>query len=56
MTAVNDYFHQRLIALPEIASYLDNIAANDEHALIAKRDNRRQRDVVWVMPLAVFDT
>lgn len=30
MGAVNDYFHQRLIAVPEIAAYLDKIAANDE--------------------------
>ena len=31
MGAVNDYFHKRLIALPEIAEYLDRIAASDKH-------------------------
>lgn len=31
MTAVNAYFHDRLVALPEIAAYLDRIAANDQH-------------------------
>jgi hypothetical protein len=30
MSAVNDYFHERLVALPEIAAYLDGIAANSE--------------------------
>ncbi len=30
MTAVNDYFHKRLVAVPEIAEYLDRIAASDE--------------------------
>jgi hypothetical protein len=30
MAAVNDYFHRRLIAVPEIAEYLDKIAARDE--------------------------
>ena len=27
MAAVNNYFHRRLVALPEIAAYLDEIAA-----------------------------
>jgi hypothetical protein len=31
MTAVNDYFHARLTALPEIAAYLDRVAGNAEH-------------------------
>lgn len=30
MTAVNDYFHKRLVALPEIAEYLDRMAATDQ--------------------------
>ena len=30
MDAVNEYFHKRLIALPEIAEYLDKIAASGE--------------------------
>ena len=30
MGAVNDYFHDRLVALPEIAAYLDRVAANDQ--------------------------
>ena len=30
MTAVNDYFQKRLYALPEIAEYLDRIAATDQ--------------------------
>jgi len=30
MTAVNEYFHKRLVALPEIAEYLDRIAASDQ--------------------------
>jgi hypothetical protein len=30
MDAVNDYFHKRLVALPEIADYLDKIAANEQ--------------------------
>jgi len=31
MTAVNEYFHKRLVAVPEIAEYLDRIAASTEH-------------------------
>jgi hypothetical protein len=31
MDAVNEYFHKRLVALPEIAEYLDRIAASGEH-------------------------
>jgi hypothetical protein len=27
LRAVNDYFRERLVALPEIAAYLDDIAA-----------------------------
>jgi len=30
MTAVNDYFQRRLVAVPEIAEYLDRIAAADQ--------------------------
>ena len=30
MSAVNDYFQKRLVALPEIAEYLDRIAATDQ--------------------------
>ena len=30
MAAVNEYFHKRLIALPEISEYLDKIAASDQ--------------------------
>jgi hypothetical protein len=30
MAAVNDYFHRRLIAVPDIAEYIDKIAASDE--------------------------
>jgi hypothetical protein len=30
MSAVNDYFHDRLYALPEIAEYLDKLAASDQ--------------------------
>ena len=29
MLAVNDYFHARLIAVPEIAAYIDQIAASE---------------------------
>jgi hypothetical protein len=32
MSAVNDYFHERLVAVPEISEYLDRIAATgDKH-------------------------
>ena len=31
MVAVNDYFHKRLYAVPEIAAYLDQIAAGGGH-------------------------
>ncbi len=31
MDTVNEYFHKRLVALPEIAEYLDRIAASDQH-------------------------
>ena len=30
MGTVNEYFHKRLVALPEIAEYLDKIAASDQ--------------------------
>jgi hypothetical protein len=30
MTAVNEYFHKRLTAVPEIAAYLERIAASDD--------------------------
>ena len=30
MATVNDYFHRRLVGLPEIAEYLDRIAADEE--------------------------
>ncbi len=52
MSAVNDYFHDRLVALPEIAEYLDKLAASDRAALTHKRDNRVGLFVVWVMPRA----
>ena len=30
LEAVNHYFHDRLVALPEIAAYIDTIAARKE--------------------------